>query len=191
MSKFQLFEDRRIGEGSCGQVYLCWWCGHSAAVKSSLSPEPASRFKRRLTLLESSGTKTFSSTMSSTDTRGIWCLITDYAERGSLRDVLDIEKLSGERQMDFAEDIISGMVYLHFNSIIHRDLKSPNILITKRYEAKIWDFGPATLKTASASKSKTLSQIGALLWMATEITKQPVKYSTASDIYALGMVSAR
>lgn len=75
--------------------------------------------------------------------------------------------------MDIAEDVVSGTTYLHFNNSIHRDLKSLNILITKKYEAKICDFGQATLKIATASKSDTSSRIGTIRWMAREVTRRP------------------
>lgn len=90
--------------------------------------------------------------------------------------------------MDIAEDIVSGTTYLHFNNGIHRDLKSLNILITKKYEAKICDFGQATLKIATASKSNTSSRIGTIRWMAPGSNQTTSKYSKASDTYALGMV---
>ncbi|KAL1931343.1 hypothetical protein VTP01DRAFT_9485 [Rhizomucor pusillus] len=94
--------------------------------------------------------------------RGNLCLVTDYAERGSLRDILDNEKLTLN---------------------IHRDLKSLNILITKKYEAKICDFGQATLKIATASKSDTSSRIdtyalGMVLW---EIASERIPYWDFAD----------
>jgi len=49
-----------------------------------------------------------------------------------------------------------GLVYIHHENIIHRDLKSMNILLANNYQAKISDFGLAKTKDISSSQSKDI-----------------------------------
>lgn len=81
-------------------------------------------------------------------------LIIEFAERGSLKDVilsgfLDKKSKTMER---ISYEIINGIEYLHDNVIIHCDLKSLSILLNKEYVVKICDFGLATVVEASNKK---------------------------------------
>lgn len=72
-------------------------------------------------------------------------MVTEWCENGSLADYLhDFSKpLSGRMAVQLALEVSQGMEYLqgHHNGIIHRDLKSDNILLGKHFEAKVADFG--------------------------------------------------
>lgn len=72
-------------------------------------------------------------------------MVTEWCENGSLADYLhDFTKpLFGRICVELALEISQGMEYLqgHHNAIIHRDLKSDNILLGRHYEAKVADFG--------------------------------------------------
>ncbi len=64
-----------------------------------------------------------------------------------------------------------------------------NVLLNEKGRAKIGDFGLAKVKSASKSHAMTKgSGVGTLLWMAPELFNLEVRFSNASDIYALGMV---
>ncbi|CAG8613532.1 3032_t:CDS:10, partial [Cetraspora pellucida] len=62
--------------------------------------------------------------------------------------------------MDYAENAL-GLTYIHQQGIIHRDLKSMNILLTKNYEARISDFGLARTKSISSSQTKDIKEVSA------------------------------
>jgi serine/threonine protein kinase len=49
-----------------------------------------------------------------------------------------------------------GLVYIHHQNIIHRDLKSMNILLDKHFQVKISDFGLSKTKSISSSRSKDI-----------------------------------
>ncbi|TMS06355.1 Mitogen-activated protein kinase kinase kinase 13 [Larimichthys crocea] len=86
--------------------------------------------------------------------------------------------------VDWASGIASGMNYLHLHKIIHRDLKSPNVLVTHNDTVKISDFG--TSKELS-DKSTKMSFAGTVAWMAPEVIRnEPV--SEKVDIWSFGVV---
>jgi len=86
-------------------------------------------------------------------------------------------------------DVISGLVYLHFSSIIHRDLKTQNILITKDYTACITDFGVS--KSINTVSNNSLRVVGTPTYMAPEICSlllSDITYTIKSDYYSLGII---
>ena len=75
------------------------------------------------------------------------CIITEYAARGSLADVLSKpHHISVPLRIRFALDAAKGMLFLHTHSppIVHRDLKSKNLLVDDRNTVKVCDFGNST-----------------------------------------------
>ncbi|KAI1315844.1 mitogen-activated protein kinase kinase kinase 9 [Mortierella claussenii] len=105
------------------------------------------------------------------------------AEGGSLRKA--IPSLLWEHKRRIAGEIAHGLSYIHSQGIIHCDIKSPNVLLTKKLEVKICDFGCSM--TTADKKDKTPS-CGTLEWKAPELLLDATAYSSKSDIYALGIV---
>ncbi|KAG0217517.1 hypothetical protein BGW41_000555, partial [Actinomortierella wolfii] len=117
----------------------------------------------------------------------VW-LITDYAECGSLKLAIDANYLTDwEDKRRIAQEIASGLEYIHYKNILHRDLKSANVLLTSRKEVKLCDFGLAVVKGLSTIP-ENVALCGTIRWMAPELLDGSPQYSTKSDIYAFGMV---
>lgn len=132
-------------------------------------------------------------------------LVMKLMPKGNLYDLLHgKEKLTWKVRYKLMIGIAKGVKYLHENGIVHRDLKSFNILIGKNHRPKICDFGLAetkkdifTKKTTTAQKTTTKNKantntnkgkmVGTLLWMAPELLNG-AKCTKASDNYALGKV---
>nr|CCA23126.1 protein kinase putative [Albugo laibachii Nc14] len=117
------------------------------------------------------------------------CVLTEFMDHGDL-DVV-IEKYGDElkwekKKLQIALDIAEGMLYLHSQQpvIIHRDMKSKNVLVNKKWQAKISDFGIS--RKTNMNETMT-SGVGTLLWTAPEIIEGK-KYSEKADIYSLGIV---
>ncbi|KAF9975721.1 hypothetical protein BGZ73_000523 [Actinomortierella ambigua] len=117
---------------------------------------------------------------------GMLPLIMEYAEGGSLKRAIDGRRVTDWRtKKRLAQEVAYGLAYIYLEGVIHRDLKSMNVLLTHRMEVKLCDFGLATLKVCSVSSTTTLK--GTIRWMAPELFALRPKYSTKSDMYALGM----
>ena len=85
-------------------------------------------------------------------------------------------------------DIARGLKYLHDHkpSVIHRDCKSSNILITSRVTAKIADFGLAKVKQSTRSMVRSL--VGTVNWQAPELWHAHPKYNFKVDVFSCAMV---
>ena len=111
-----------------------------------------------------------------------FCLITEYMDRGSLFSVLHSDReLKWEVRLQFAIDIAKGLLYLHSRSppIIHRDIKSLNVLVTKDWKSAISDFGLTRIKDKVMSNQNT---VGSPAWCAPELLRND-PYSEKADVY--------
>ena len=113
-------------------------------------------------------------------------MVMEFMARGSLYDVLkNPAELPWSLRLSMALDLASGLLYLHTQHIIHRDLKSLNILIDDRMRAKVSDFGLSKIKLTSASMTKGGG--GTPHWMAPELFDEAAN-TPATDVYATGIV---
>lgn len=87
--------------------------------------------------------------------------------------------------MRMARHCALGLEFLHNAGVMHRDVKSMNILIGEDYSCKYTDFGTAKI-VSEQHKYHTINS-GTPLWMAPEV-KYSNKYSFSADIYSLGLV---
>ncbi|KAK9746504.1 Protein tyrosine and serine/threonine kinase [Popillia japonica] len=115
-----------------------------------------------------------------------FCVIMEYCPYGPLYDLLrnQHEIITPGRVVTWSKQIASGMHYLHSHKIIHRDLKSPNVLIGKDELIKISDFG--TSRTWNEVSTK-MSFGGTVAWMAPEAIKEH-PCSEKIDIWSFGVV---
>ena len=189
-SALHIDKSKLLGRGGLGVVYAGTWQRAPVAIKqlhpTRLTAADLALFKeegqRHAELRHPNVVTMYGVCMDSEHS-----LVMEFMGRGSLdhflhstRDILWSVKLS------IARNIANGLYYLHENGVIHRDLKSPNVLLDQHGLAKLSDFGFATVK--SSIRSTTAQAPGTVRWMAPELFARGGKCTPSTDIYALGWV---
>ncbi|KRX77733.1 Mitogen-activated protein kinase kinase kinase 12 [Trichinella sp. T6] len=170
-----------LGAGSQGAVFLGRFNGESVAVKKlQRIGETNIRHLRHLShpnVIKFRGVCTQAP---------CYCIIMEYCSQGQLYELLRSGKqLSPKLTLDWAKQIASGMHYLHQQKIIHRDLKSPNVLVTNEDLLKISDFG--TSRHWTQANSTRMTFCGTASWMAPEVIRNE-PCSDKVDVWSYGIV---
>ena len=119
-------------------------------------------------------------------------IITEYCRRGSLRDALSTapQELDWPLRVRIAAEAARALEFLHGSRppVLHRDIKSSNILLDDDWHAKLCDLGLAKIMDASAasvlSATATMQRVNPQ-WLAPELLRPEA--SAASDVFAFGM----
>ncbi|KAL4457349.1 hypothetical protein ABPG75_012214 [Micractinium tetrahymenae] len=176
-----------LGEGSYGKVYLAELCETHVAVKVLMSldgtqqaAEASDRMAQALTLS--------SPVLENLQKEAELC------ERGSVADVLLAARQSAEaaaeltvpRRLKMALDSSLGLLYLHKRGLIHRDIKSPNLLVTADWVTKVADFNLSKIVEESNPRLSSMAAMNPRL-LAPEILRGEPS-SNSSDVLSLGVV---
>lgn len=192
-----LWEDlvigEQIGQGSCGTVYHALWYGSDVAVKvfskQEYSEDLIQTFRQEVSLMKKLRHPNILLFMGAVTSPQRLCIVTEFLPRGSLFRLLQrsTTKLDVRRRIHMALDIARGMSYLHHSSppIIHRDLKSSNLLVDKNWTVKVADFGLSRLKRETFLTTKTGK--GTPQWMAPEVLRNEPS-DEKSDVYSYGVI---
>ncbi|KAL3310845.1 hypothetical protein Ciccas_010581 [Cichlidogyrus casuarinus] len=117
-----------------------------------------------------------------------FCVLMELCPYGHLFEMIHHSNLElrPENLADWAMQIAQGMDYLHeIHDIIHRDLKSPNVLIGADHNLKISDFGHS--KAGKQGQSMQMSFAGTFAWMAPEIIRSE-PCSSKVDVWSFGVI---
>jgi serine/threonine protein kinase len=196
-----------IGGGAFGAVYKGLWRSTAVAVKllnsacqEQLDPAILKAFKDEVSIMHSLRHPNVCLFMSVCMTAPNRAIVTELVSRGSLWDCLRKNKTLGFPEVDglthphwpltaikkVVVGALQGLAYLHGHrpAIIHRDMKSANLLVGDDLTIKICDFGLARLRDASIYMT---SHVGTVHWMAPEVLNSQ-KYNERADIYSLGII---
>lgn len=190
---YELCLKKVIGEGSFGTVYLGSWHDHPVAIKLwngvLKTEDEQQQLIREVQIVQRLNTPRYIPQFYGACLEGGQaCLVMEYCELGSLYDYLPAHPLTPIVQHHLALSLAKALQFLHQKKIIHRDLKSANILLTANTDlltAKIADFGISKTQYPSIVSSQAVSQ--ALAWCAPEVL-QGEKVTYAADVFSAGMI---
>ena len=188
----QLIYKEVIGEGRSGKVYKGRIVGRPNLVVAikvlhcrELSTAELEMFRREIFTLTTLSHPSILKLLGYTNTPP-FCLVTELLTNGSIYSFLKTrpQELTPTDRTVIAIDVARGMEYIHERNIIHRDLKSLNILLDDNKRARICDFGLVRLK----SYAPMTGLIGTPQWMAPEILMCSTSYNVKADVYSYGIV---
>lgn len=190
---FDKNEESCLGRGGFGEVFRGSWRGQPVAIKQLLLKKLTSRarkeFIQEIDIASKLSHPSLVPLFGAVIEPNCVAMVMELMEGGSLYHLLqdDEKELSWLRRCKIMLDVACGVEYLHAHSIVHRDIKSLNILLNRELEPKLCDFGLAVIKMDSESQSTVRSQVGTVRWLGPEVM-QGGKHSRRSDIWALGLV---
>lgn len=177
-----------LGRGAFGSVYraLKWSTGETVAIKQvRLSDLPKSELNvimQEIDLLKNLNHANIVKYQGFVKTADNLYIILEYCENGSLHSICkNFGKFPENLVSLYTSQVLQGLLFLHEQGVIHRDIKGANILTTKEGLVKLADFGVAT-KAQGLTEG---SVVGTPYWMAPEVIELSGS-TTASDIWSLG-----
>jgi serine/threonine protein kinase len=124
---------------------------------------------------------------------GLYYFIMEFVDGTDLRRVIQTGELSASEALTIIPQICEALQYAHEEGIVHRDIKPENILLNKKGQVRIADFGLAKLLDSPATGptsmlTKVGQQMGTPHYMAPEQIEHPSGVDHRADIYSLGVV---
>ncbi|XP_057780278.1 serine/threonine-protein kinase EDR1-like isoform X1 [Salvia miltiorrhiza] len=196
----------RIGLGSYGEVYHADWNGTEVAVKKFLDQDfsgaALDEFKREVRIMRRLRHPNIVLFMGAVTRPPNLSIITEFLPRGpqsflchclfssgSLYRIIHRPhcQIDEKMRIKMALDVAKGMNCLHTSmpTIVHRDLKSPNLLVDNNWNVKVGDFGLSRLKHNTFLSSK--STAGTPEWMAPEVLRNEPS-NEKCDVYSFGII---
>lgn len=181
----------KIGNGTFGTIYKGKWMGVEVAVKtvdtSTMDLYDYHSFLNEIIMMSNLRHPNIVMFLGGCIKPPNLFFVTEYLILGSLDNVLKAyPKLDWKVRLNIAIEVTRGLSYLHNQSppILHRDLKSLNVLVDKNFHVRVADFGISTDKSSNLN-----SKVGTLNWIAPEfINGSATVYTESADIYSLGMI---
>ncbi|KAJ3685762.1 hypothetical protein LUZ61_014926 [Rhynchospora tenuis] len=179
----------KVASGSYGDLYKGTYCSQEVAIKvikaEGVNVNVLREFAHEVSIMRKIRHKNVVQFIGAC-TRPKLCIVTEFMSGGSLYDYLHKENdfLKVPALLRVAIDVSKGMNYLHQNNIIHRDLKTANILMDENKVVKVSDFGVARVKAQSGVMT---AETGTYRWMAPEVIAHKL-YDHKADVFSFGIL---
>lgn len=188
----------KLGEGGFGTVYRAVLSdGVVVAVKRAKKDQfagPRDEFSNEVELLAKIDHRNLVRLLGYTDKGNERIIITEYVPNGTLREHLDGQHgrtLDFNQRLEIAIDVAHALTYLHLyaeKTIIHRDVKSSNILLTDSYRAKVSDFGFARSGPNDTEKTHISTKVKGTAGYLDPEYLRTYQLTPKSDVFSFGIL---
>ena len=185
----------KLGQGGMSVVFRARQkpMGRIVALKF-ISPrlfrdaDARSRFLREAAVAGSLMHPNLVAVFDSGESHGVPFMALEFVEGESLRSLIERRsRLNVSESMAILKETLKGLVHIHEHGIIHRDIKSENILLSRDNQVKITDFGIAKMTGGNAYDTMQEIILGTPAYLAPELIRGD-KPTAVSDLYSLGIV---
>ncbi|CAN8258067.1 unnamed protein product [Cochlearia groenlandica] len=190
--------NNQVGEGGFGIVYKgILEDGQVVAIKRAKKEHFENlrkEFKSEVDLLSKIGHRNLVKLLGYVDRGDERLIITEYVRNGTLRDHLDALRgsiLSFNQRLEIVIDVCHGLTYLHSyaeRQIIHRDIKSSNILLTDSMRAKVADFGFARGGPSDSNQTHIVTQVKGTVGYLDPEYMRTYQLTAYSDVFSFGIL---
>jgi len=184
----EIMRDKCIGKGTFAVVYKGSYQGAAVAIKDMLSPSrnEIEMWKKEVKLMAYLKSQQFLVQFvgySYDDEK--FTIVMEYMDQGSLYDIIHNKKVKWSmlKKVRILRHIAKALKSIHDVKLLHRDMKSMNVLVNSKGIAKLSDWGCSR----SVALEEMTQGVGSPLWMAPEVLRT-CTYSYPSDIYGFGII---
>ncbi|KAI8803157.1 kinase-like domain-containing protein [Cladochytrium replicatum] len=181
---------KKIGQGASGTVYVAKdnRTAERVAIKlMDLAAQPRKDLiVNEILIMKESQHPNIVNFKDSFLMRGDLWIVMELMEAGPLNEIIERTALTEGQIATICQETLKGLSHLHSRQIIHRDIKSDNVLLDISGNVKITDFGYCAKLTPERGKRATM--VGTPFWMAPEVVKQK-DYGPKVDVWSLGIMA--